>query len=55
MMYLEYRDDMGLTLRSPILAARAVESNDGNVLQLWLRMDHEEESEVNINDDEEMD
>lgn len=55
MMYLEYRNDIGLTLQSPILAARAVDSTDGNVLQLWLRMDHEEEPEVNLNDDEEMD
>jgi hypothetical protein len=55
MMYLEYRDNMGLTLSSPILAARSVDSPDGNVLQLWLRMEDEEEPEVNINDDEEMD
>jgi len=55
MMYLEYRDDMGLTLSSPILAARSVDSPDGHVLQLWLRMDDEEEPELNINDDEELD
>lgn len=55
MMYLEYKDDMGLKLQAPIMAARALDSTDGNVLQLWLRMDQEEESELNLNDDEEMD
>ena len=52
MMYLEYRDDMGLTLKSPILAARAVDSEDGQVLQLWLRMEAAEEPEINFSDDE---
>jgi hypothetical protein len=54
MMYLEYRDEMGLTLKTPILAARAVESEDGQVLQLWLRMDDTEEAELNLSDDEGM-
>ena len=55
MMFLEYRDDMGMTLQTPILAARSVDSEDGQVLQLWLRMDEEQESELSLNDDDEID
>ncbi len=33
-IYLEYRDDMGIEKRSPILAARNMETGDGNVLIL---------------------
>lgn len=54
MMFLEYRDDMGMTLQTPILAARSVDSEDGQVLQLWLRMDEEQESELSLNDDDEI-
>jgi hypothetical protein len=33
-MYLEYRDMLGLEKKSPILAARALKSQDGQVLSL---------------------
>ncbi len=38
-IHLEYRNDLGLEERAPILAARAVESTDGHVLLLWVRLD----------------
>ncbi|MBA4419547.1 MAG: hypothetical protein C0391_00155 [Anaerolinea sp.] len=52
MMYLEYRDEMGLTLETPILAARSMESPEGQVLQLWVRMDEEEEPEPHSGEEE---
>lgn len=36
-MYLHYRNDIGLEEKSPIMAARAVDSADGQVLYLWVR------------------
>jgi len=50
-MYLEYRDTMGMTLQTPILAARAMETPDGQVLQLWLRMEETEEIESSADDE----
>lgn len=37
-MYLHYRDPMGLEERAPIMAARSVETSDGQVLLLWVRL-----------------
>jgi hypothetical protein len=42
---LEYRDEMGLPQQTPIMAARTVETTDGPVLLLWLRVEHEEVNE----------
>jgi hypothetical protein len=36
---LEYRDDTGLENQAPILAARALEVDEGQVLLLWVRME----------------
>jgi hypothetical protein len=38
---LHYRNDMGLEQTAPILAARNVETSDGNVLLLWVYLDKE--------------
>lgn len=47
---LEYRDEMGLPQQTPILAARTVDTPDGPVLLLWLRVEHEEETEEESED-----
>jgi hypothetical protein len=53
-MFLEYKNDLGLPKNVPILAARALETNDGHVLLLWIRRDPEETStEIEQNDDDE--
>jgi hypothetical protein len=36
-MYLHYRDEIGEEEKAPILAARAFEAVDGQVLLLWIR------------------
>ena len=43
---LEYRNDLGLEEHAPILAARAVESPDGHVLLLWVRLETTSTSEM---------
>lgn len=50
---LHYRNDMGLEETAPIMAARAVESNDGNILLLWVRREAEEaEEELDYDDND---
>lgn len=44
-MYLEYRDRIGLTKQTPILAARALKVEEGDMLVLWVRRDYKEEEE----------
>ncbi|MDY6872668.1 MAG: hypothetical protein SVR81_01700 [Chloroflexota bacterium] len=55
-MFLEYRDPIGMTKEIPIVAARTVESEHGEILVLWVRRDPEEiEDEgfdLNLDDDE---
>jgi hypothetical protein len=52
-MYLHYRNDLGLEERVPIMAARSLETNDGNVLLLWVRrLPEESEMEIDIGDDD---
>ena len=36
-IYLHYRNEDGLEEKAPIVAARSVEADDGQVLLLWLR------------------
>ena len=36
-MYLEYKDRIGLRKEDPIIAARAVTVEDGDMLLLWVR------------------
>jgi len=38
-IHLEYRDEDGLENQAPILAARTVNTDDGQVLLLWVRME----------------
>lgn len=53
-MFLHYRNDIGLEEKVPIMAARAVETEDGSVLILWLRLEPDEiETEIDLNDDDE--
>ena len=42
-IHLEYRGMDGLESRAPILAARTVEMDDGQVLLLWVRQELDEE------------
>jgi len=52
-MYLHYRNPMGLEERLPIMAARSVDSPDGQILLLWIRRRPEEtEVEIDTDDDE---
>lgn len=52
-MTLEYRNDMGLEEHVPILAARHLDTNDGQVLLLWvMREPDETETELDFRDDD---
>lgn len=44
-IYLEYRTPLGLKEMAPILAARTVETEEGQVLLLWVRLEPEEQGE----------
>lgn len=53
-IYLHYRDEVGLEERVPIVAARSIESNDGQMLQLWIRRQPvETELEFDFDDEDE--
>ncbi len=41
-MFLHYRNRLGLEERRPIVAARSVETEEGPVLFLWVRLSPEE-------------
>jgi hypothetical protein len=41
-IYLHYRNELGLEEKVPILAARSSETNDGQVLYLWIRRAEED-------------
>jgi len=45
-MYLEYRDPIGMKKEVPIVAARTVDSEGGDLLILWVRQDPEEFEEI---------
>ena len=48
---LHYRNAMGLEEQAPIMAARAVESDEGHMLLLWIRRNLEDtEVEYDFND-----
>ena len=52
-IHLQYRNDLGIEQTAPILAARNVETNEGNVLLLWVYLDREHvEYEFDDGDDE---
>jgi hypothetical protein len=51
-IHLEYRDTTGLENKAPIVAARSVEVDDGQLLLLWVRLDSDEtELEAGFDDD----
>ncbi len=51
-IYLEYRSPDGLEQQSPILAARTLDVDEGQVLLLWVSLEVEEaEIEVGYDDD----
>jgi hypothetical protein len=55
-IHLEYRNDLGLEERAPIVAARSVESVDGHVLLLWVQLDPQKvRIELDSGEDEESD
>lgn len=57
-MYLEYRDPIGMKQEIPIIAARSVDSEDGEMLILWVRKEPEidEEEDIDLDfDDADMD
>ncbi len=55
-IHLEFRESDGLEQRAPIVAARYVETEDGDVLILWVRIANEDaEIELDYEDDSEDD
>lgn len=51
-IYLHFRNEMGLEDKVPILAARSVDTDDGQVLLLWIRRDPQEIEEFEFDDDD---
>jgi len=52
-MYLEYKDRIGLKKEDPIIAARAVILEEGDMLLLWVRKElSDQEDEENLDYDE---
>jgi hypothetical protein len=41
-IFLHYRNELGLEEKAPIMAARSVDTQDGSVLLLWVRLEFEE-------------
>ena len=51
-IYLEYRDEDGLTEQATIIAVRWIEQQEGDVLLLWVRLEEQEiEIEIDIDID----
>jgi hypothetical protein len=51
-IYLHYRNQIGLEEKAPIMAARAVDTNDGQVLLLWIRREPDDiDIELDLGDD----
>jgi hypothetical protein len=57
-IHLEYRTSDGLPASAPIVAARYIETDEGQLLVLWVRL-HQDETELEIDfeddDDDEAD
>ena len=57
-IYLHYRNDIGLEEKIPIVAARTVDTDDGNMLFLWVRREiddlmlDEDDDDFDIDDDD---
>jgi hypothetical protein len=54
-MFLEYRDEIGLTKQAPILAARALNLEEGDAIQLWIRQDLQLDPDDYFDDEDEAD
>ncbi len=55
-IHLHYRNDLGLEEKAPILAARSVETPEGQVLLLWVSLDPEHVSiELDSGEEEDRD
>ena len=55
-IHLHYRNDIGMEQQAPIIAVRAMDSPDGNLLLLWLNLDGEKvEYEFDTSDDDDLD
>jgi hypothetical protein len=50
-IHLVYKNELGLQQESPIVAARSVDTDEGQVLLLWINLDHEK-VEYEFGDDE---
>lgn len=50
-MFLEYRDTIGMKKEVPIVAARTIDSDEGDLLVLWVRKDPEEDEEADMDID----
>ena len=48
-IYLHYRNEMGIEEKAPIEAARSVETDDGQILLIWIR--HVPEFDESVDDD----
>ena len=51
-MYLHYKNHLGLEERTPIVAARAVETDEGHMLLLCVRRQQDDEPPVDLSDDD---
>ena len=52
-IYLHYRNRIGMEERAPILAARSVETDEGDLLLLWCRFKPEDiDEELTFDNDE---
>ena len=45
-MYLSYRNPLGLEESAPIMAVRSRETDDGHILLLWVRLENTESEET---------
>jgi hypothetical protein len=50
-MYLEYRDIIGLKKEVPIVAARTIDSEEGDLLVLWVRQEPDEDGDDDLDMD----
>jgi hypothetical protein len=55
-IHLQYRNDLGLEETAPIIAARAIETDDGHMLLLWVQLDPQEiDVELDSSDEDDPD
>ena len=59
-IFLHYRNEIGMEEKIPIVAARTTDSDDGNVLWLWVRREIEgfvieDEDDFSMDDDDDTD